>query len=73
MRALARPVAPRWAAQILHATSCCSPRMSQTRHFISAKDARPPFFVGVDVGGTNIKIGVVDDSDGQFRLSMGLD
>lgn len=24
-------------------------------------EARPPFFAGVDVGGTNIKIGVVDD------------
>jgi len=24
-------------------------------------DAQPPFFVGIDVGGTNIKIGLVDD------------
>src|SRR5689334_1684263 len=35
--------------------------MSQTRQFIAAKDAQPPFFGGVDVGGTNIKIGIVDD------------
>src|SRR5438128_1351890 len=35
--------------------------MSQTRRFISLDDARAPFFVGVDLGGTNIKVGVVDD------------
>ena len=34
--------------------------MSQ-REFISAKDAQAPFFVGVDLGGTNVKVGVVDD------------
>ena len=28
---------------------------------ILAKDAQPPFYVGLDVGGTNIKIGLVDD------------
>lgn len=31
---------------------------------IAAKDAKPPYYVGLDVGGTNIKIGLVDD-DGQ--------
>lgn len=29
--------------------------------FVPLKQAKPPFFVGIDVGGTNIKIGVVDD------------
>lgn len=28
---------------------------------ITLDNARPPFFVGVDVGGTSIKIGIVDD------------
>jgi glucokinase len=32
-----------------------------TRQLISTSEARSPFFVGVDVGGTSIKIGVVDD------------
>ncbi len=31
------------------------------RTLISPKEAKAPFFVGVDVGGTSIKIGVVDD------------
>jgi len=35
--------------------------MAQSRQFISTSEARAPFFVGVDIGGTNIKIGVVDD------------
>jgi glucokinase len=29
--------------------------------FISVKDAKKPFFLGVDIGGTNIKVGIVDD------------
>jgi glucokinase len=29
--------------------------------FVRLEQALPPFFVGIDVGGTNIKIGVVDD------------
>lgn len=29
---------------------------------IAAKDAKPPYYVGLDVGGTNIKIGLVDDA-----------
>lgn len=36
--------------------------MAQPRRCISLPEAKPPFFVGVDVGGTNIKIGVVDDT-----------
>ena len=36
--------------------------MSQTRQFISLDQAQAPFFVGLDLGGTNIKVGVVDDS-----------
>ena len=35
--------------------------MAHSRKFISLAQAQPPFFVGVDLGGTNIKIGVVDD------------
>jgi glucokinase len=35
--------------------------MAHSRQFIPLADAKPPFFVGVDVGGTNIKLGVVDD------------
>jgi glucokinase len=35
--------------------------MPETRSFISAKEAKTPFFVGIDLGGTNIKVGVVDD------------
>jgi glucokinase len=36
--------------------------MSQSDALIPAKDARKPFYVGIDVGGTNIKIGLVDDA-----------
>jgi len=35
--------------------------MSQPHQFIPLADARLPLFVGVDLGGTNIKVGVVDD------------
>jgi glucokinase len=35
--------------------------MSEEREFIPREKARPPFFVGVDLGGTNTKVGVVDD------------
>lgn len=35
--------------------------MSQTRQFIPRNEAQAPFFVGIDLGGTNIKLGVVDD------------
>lgn len=35
--------------------------MTKERHFISAQEAQAPFFVGVDLGGTNMKVGVVDD------------
>jgi glucokinase len=35
--------------------------MSKQRTFIARSEAKPPFFVGVDLGGTNIKVGVVDD------------
>jgi glucokinase len=31
------------------------------RHFITAEEAKPPLFVGIDLGGTNIKFGAVDD------------
>jgi glucokinase len=35
--------------------------MSQTRRFLKKNKAQAPFFVGLDLGGTNIKVGVVDD------------
>jgi glucokinase len=35
--------------------------MSETRRFISVSEAQEPFFAGIDLGGTNIKVGVVDD------------
>ena len=35
--------------------------MSQNNRFISASQAQPPVFAGIDLGGTNIKVGVVDD------------
>jgi glucokinase len=35
--------------------------MSQERQFIAKHEAKPPYFVGIDLGGTNIKMGVVDD------------
>ncbi|HZZ71419.1 MAG TPA: ROK family protein [Pirellulales bacterium] len=35
--------------------------MPESRHIISHDQAEPPFFIGFDLGGTNIKVGVVDD------------
>ncbi len=35
--------------------------MAHSRQFLPLAQARAPFFVGVDVGGTNVKCGVVDD------------
>jgi glucokinase len=35
--------------------------MAETRKFIPVAEAQAPFFAGVDLGGTNIKVGVVDD------------
>lgn len=35
--------------------------MSIRTQFLPVADARPPIFVGVDLGGTSIKIGIVDD------------
>lgn len=35
--------------------------MSTPRRFLPLKEAQPPFFAGIDLGGTNIKAGVVDD------------
>jgi glucokinase len=35
--------------------------MPQTRTFLPADEAQAPLFVGIDVGGTNIKLGLVDD------------
>lgn len=38
--------------------------MSESRQFVHAGVARRPLFVGVDLGGTNIKAGVVDAAGG---------
>jgi len=35
--------------------------MPETRSFLSVDEAQAPFFVGIDLGGTNIKVGLVDD------------
>ena len=35
--------------------------MPHTRQFIAAEAAQRPLFVGIDIGGTNIKMGVVND------------
>jgi glucokinase len=35
--------------------------MAHNRQFLPLAQARAPYYVGVDVGGTNIKVGVVDD------------
>jgi glucokinase len=35
--------------------------MPDTRQFLNLSSAQRPLFVGIDVGGTNIKIGLVDD------------
>jgi glucokinase len=35
--------------------------MSQNRQFIPLSQARPPFFAGLDLGGTDIKVGIVDN------------
>jgi glucokinase len=35
--------------------------MTQENHFVSLGQAKPPFFVGVDLAGGNITVGVVDD------------
>jgi len=36
--------------------------MSEDHSFISLQEARDPFYVGIDLGGTNTKVGVVDDT-----------
>ena len=36
-------------------------RMAEQRKFVARCDAQEPFFVGVDLGGTNVKAGVVDN------------
>lgn len=35
--------------------------MPDPSSFVAVSDTSPPFFAGVDVGGTNIKVGLVDD------------
>ncbi len=35
--------------------------MSETRQFVTKEESRAPYYVGVDLGGTNVKTGVVDD------------
>src|SRR5687767_11668748 len=35
--------------------------MSTGPALVPRSQAQPPFFLGIDVGGTNIKLGVVDD------------
>ena len=35
--------------------------MSETRQLIHLKDSKGPYYAGIDLGGTNIKVGVVDN------------
>lgn len=35
--------------------------MSETHQFVSKEESQAPYYVGIDLGGTNIKAGVVDD------------
>lgn len=35
--------------------------MSESRQHIPASDSEPPLFAGIDLGGTNIKVGLVDN------------
>ncbi|MGA2032640.1 MAG: ROK family protein [Thermoguttaceae bacterium] len=35
--------------------------MTQEHRFIAAEEAQGPFFAGIDLGGTGVKVGVVDD------------
>ncbi len=35
--------------------------MEKTRTFVAREDSQAPYFMGIDLGGTNIKVGVVDD------------
>ena len=39
---------------------------------MSTTEGRPPFFLGIDLGGTNVKSGVVDD-DGRSRSSISVE
>jgi glucokinase len=39
---------------------------------MSAKDRRPPYYLGIDLGGTNVKSGVVDD-DGHSLSSVSIE
>ena len=41
--------------------------MSETQQFVSAAEAVGPFFVGIDLGGNNIKVGVVTTWAGRCR------
>lgn len=45
----------------LQITQAGIPLMSESRHFISPDEAQAPLYWGVDVGGTSIKYGLVDD------------
>lgn len=51
-----RPSLPLTAPRLLSASD-----MPKSRQFLPLSEAKPPFYVGVDLGGTNIKVGVVDD------------
>ena len=40
----------------------CPLMLPNYRTLLAVKDAAPPFYIGVDIGGTSIKIGLVDDA-----------
>lgn len=42
--------------------------MPDPKTFISINDAQGPLYVGIDVGGTNIKLGIVDNHGGTLAF-----
>ena len=56
------PGALRWP--IPPTVSFLQPAMSDSRKFLVRGEARRPLYVGVDLGGTNVKVGVVDAEGG---------
>src|SRR6185295_8332118 len=55
----------------LDPSGSAQPPMSEFPPLIKPNQAQPPFFAGVDVGGTTIKLGVVDNQGNSLsRLSI---
>ncbi len=46
-----------------------SPLVTDRPPLTSVSKARPPFFVGIDLGGTNVKLGLVDDDGNRLAYA----